>query len=83
MLLGAPAFMQLDALNRVLHELNRLSAAYLRIDSLKSRMIYPTLKDMPAVAGVSLKNGARVASQSQARANFAMTMLYTKEIPCS
>lgn len=64
-LLGAPAFMQLDALNHVLHEPNRISAAYLRIDSLKSGAIYRTLKDMPAVAGVSLKNDARVALQKQ------------------
>ncbi len=64
-LLGAPAFMQLDALNRALKEPNRISAAYLRIDSAHSGAIYRTLKDMPAVAGVSLKNDARAALQKQ------------------
>lgn len=64
-LLGAPAFMQLDALNRALGEPNRVSAAYLRIDSAESAAIYRTLKDMPAVAGVSLKSDARAALQKQ------------------
>lgn len=62
-LLGAPAYMDLDALNRVLREPNRVSGAYLAIDSARSNAIYRTLKDMPAVAGVSLKADARDAFQ--------------------
>lgn len=64
-LLGAPAFMQLEALNRELREPNRISAAYLRIDSAHSGAIYRTLKEMPMVAGVSLKSDARAALQKQ------------------
>lgn len=64
-LLGAPAYMQLRALNRVLREPHRVSAAYLRIDSNKSAAIYRTLKEMPAVAGVSLKSDARAALRKQ------------------
>lgn len=64
-LLGSPAYMQFNALNRALHEPNRLSGAYLRIDSLKADKIYQTLKDMPTIAGVSLKNDARAAFQKQ------------------
>lgn len=64
-LLGAPAFMRLSTLNRVLREPNRVSAAYLRIDAAQSGAIYRTLKQMPAVAGVSLKNDARAALKKQ------------------
>ncbi len=64
-LLGSPAFMQLSALNRALGEPNRVSAAYLRIDSAHSSAIYRTLKQMPSVAGVSLKRDARAALQKQ------------------
>lgn len=62
-LLGSPAFMELGALNRALHEPNRVSGAYLRIDAAQSEHIYRLLKDMPTVAGVSLKTDARVAFQ--------------------
>jgi putative ABC transport system permease protein len=64
-LLGAPAFMDLAALNQALREPNRVSGAYLRIDSAKGKGIYRALKDMPAVAGVSLKEDARAALQKQ------------------
>mgnify|MGYP006286228049 CR=1 FL=1 len=63
--LGAPAYMQRESLNRALKEPNRLSAAYLRIDSAQSNAIYRTLKEMPAVAGVSLKSDTRAALQKQ------------------
>ena len=63
--LGAPAYMQRETLNRALKEPNRLSAAYLRIDSAYSSTIYRTLKKMPAVSGVSLKSDARAALQKQ------------------
>ncbi len=64
-LLGAPAFMELNALNRALRESNRISAAYLRIDAAQSGAIYRRLKKMPSVAGVSLKSDARAALQKQ------------------
>lgn len=61
--LGAPAYMELDALNRALREPNRISGAYLRIDAAHQETVYRALKDMPAVAGVSLKADARAAFQ--------------------
>ncbi|WDR04669.1 FtsX-like permease family protein [Devosia rhodophyticola] len=60
-LLGSPAYMNLTALNRALREPNRVSGAYLSIDSNQSEAIYQTLQDMPSVAGVSLKADARNA----------------------
>ncbi|MFT4618911.1 MAG: putative ABC transport system permease protein, partial [Polaromonas sp.] len=62
-LLGAPAYLPLDALNRVLGEPGRVSGAYLSIDSAKAEAIYARLRDMPTVAGVSLKAQARDAFQ--------------------
>lgn len=62
-LLGAPAYLPLDVLNRVLGEPGRVSGAYLSIDSAKADAIYARLKDMPTVAGVSLKAQARDAFQ--------------------
>jgi putative ABC transport system permease protein len=60
-LLGAPAYLELGALNRALKEPNRVSGAYLRIDQARSAKIYRDIKDMPVVAGVSLRNDARRA----------------------
>jgi putative ABC transport system permease protein len=60
-LLGAPAYMNLTALNRALREPGRISGAYLTIDAAYGDAIYLALKDMPTVAGVSLKSDARDA----------------------
>lgn len=54
-LLGSPAFMELGALNRALHEPNRVSGAYLRIDAAQSEHIYRLLKDMPTDARVAFQ----------------------------
>lgn len=62
-LLGSPVYMELGALNRALREPNRVSGAYLRVDAAHSENVYRTLKDMPTVAGVSLKADARNAFQ--------------------
>ena len=62
-LLGAPAYMELSALNTALGEPDRVSGAYLRIDTDRATQIYETLKDMPAIAGVSLREEARNAFQ--------------------
>lgn len=62
-LMGSPVFLQIDQLNRALKEPGRVNGAYLRIDQNYSEQIYQTLKDKPGVAGVSLKEQARIAFQ--------------------
>ncbi|MFT6456629.1 ABC transporter permease [Pseudophaeobacter arcticus] len=57
-LLGAPAYMDLTALNQVLREPRRVTGAYLTIDAARADAIYETLQDMPTVAGLSLKADA-------------------------
>jgi len=62
-LLGSPAYIEIDALNRAMREPGRISAASLRVDSAQSDAIYRRLKGMPAVVGVSLKENARESLQ--------------------
>lgn len=62
-LFGSPAYMQIDALNRFLREPLRVSGAYLRIDPDRADDIYRQIKEMPAVAGVSVKAEARDSLQ--------------------
>lgn len=63
--MGAPAFMDLDSLNRALREPNRISGAWLRIDEAKASSIYRELKRMPTIAGVRIKRDSRVAFREQ------------------
>lgn len=60
-LLGAPAFMNIDSLNRLLNEPGRVSGAFLRIDSTAQAQLYARLKNLPAVAGVTIKASSRRA----------------------
>ncbi len=60
-LLGAPAFMEIGALNRALKEPGRVSGAFLTVDSDQADAVAAAIKDMPAVAGVSRKNDQRDA----------------------
>jgi len=60
-LLGSPAFMDIAALNRILREPGRASGTFLAIDENHAEAIYERLRDMPAVAGFSLKSEARDA----------------------
>lgn len=55
---GTNAYMDRDALHRLLQEDRRISGAFLRIDSLKSRYIYDFLQQTPRTAGVSIKAAA-------------------------
>lgn len=60
-LLGAPAFMKMDALNRAMNEPGRISGAYLRVDSEQYPALFAALRDVPSVAGVTRKSDARAA----------------------
>lgn len=60
-LLGSPTYMDLDWLNRYLNEPERISGAYITIDSKHSDSIYAALKAMPSVAGISLKKDSQAA----------------------
>jgi len=62
-LVGAPAFMEIDALNRALGTPGRVTGAYITRDSAAADIVSEALKARPAVAGVSVKAEARDAFQ--------------------
>lgn len=57
-LIGTPAYMEMEALNRRLKEPNRVTGAYLKIDPNKRDAVYENLKAVPMIAGVSLRREA-------------------------
>jgi putative ABC transport system permease protein len=64
--IGVSAYLQREALNRVLREGPAISGAYLAVDKAQSPAILRRLRDMPAVAGTS--------SRSRVLASFYETM---------
>jgi len=50
--LGVNAYMQRDAMNRLLKEGDAISGAYLRVDGRYQREVYTELRNMPRIAGV-------------------------------
>jgi putative ABC transport system permease protein len=59
--IGSPAYMEIGALNRTLDQGLVVSGAHLRIDPERRQTVYRALKDMPAVAGVTLRQESRAA----------------------
>ena len=57
-LLGTSAYMEIRDLNRLLQEGESISGALLQVDALKQDQLYRTLKQLPAVAAVSIKTAA-------------------------
>ena len=57
-LIGTPAYMTNDALNRHLKEPGRISGAYMKIDPTHRDEVYDELKNIPKIAGVSLRREA-------------------------
>lgn len=62
-LLGSPAFMRMETLNRELGEWGRVSGAFLRVDGDQLPALYKALKSMPSVAGVTRREDSRAAMQ--------------------
>lgn len=56
--LGTAAYMDIDALRRLLKEGSTLTGAALLTDSLFAERLLTTIKEIPAVAGVTLKRAA-------------------------
>jgi len=60
-LMGAPAFMEIGALSRVLNEPGQITGAMLTIDPAQLDDLTDHLKAMPQIAGISLKSDIRKA----------------------
>ncbi len=54
-ILGTNAYMDLHALNRLLQEDRSISGALLQVDAAQQQKLYQTLKGLPAIAAVSIK----------------------------
>jgi putative ABC transport system permease protein len=57
--LGLSAYMDLDAVNRLMREGTVLSGAHLHIDTAQATALYTRLKRTPGIGGVTLTNVAR------------------------
>ncbi|OWU82998.1 ABC transporter permease [Oceanicola sp. 22II-s10i] len=62
-LLGAPAYMRIDSLNRAMREPGLISGLHVRVDAAQADAIWLSLKDMPAVAGVSVAEDMQASLQ--------------------
>ncbi|MBL8221253.1 MAG: ABC transporter permease [Bryobacterales bacterium] len=60
-LIGLAAYMDLDALNRMMQEGHTISGAYLRVDPVEAEALYRQLKRTPAVSSVAVRE-AMIAS---------------------
>ncbi|MEW6602309.1 MAG: FtsX-like permease family protein [Nitrospirota bacterium] len=56
--IGVSAYMDLSALNRILHEGNAVSGAYLSVDSGHLHDIFDKLKERPRIAGTEIRERA-------------------------
>jgi putative ABC transport system permease protein len=56
--MGVSAYMKLSSLNSMMREGNAISGAYLAIDSLHLNDIFDTLKEMPRISGVEMREKA-------------------------
>lgn len=76
--IGLQAYMDLNALNRLMREGNAISGAYISVDSKYQHEIYRKLVDMPRVAGVVMrKNEIKNFYDIQAEAFLFFTFVAT------
>jgi putative ABC transport system permease protein len=73
--MGTAAYMNIEALRRLVREGDTLSGAFLKVDSARVDDLYTRLKETPAVAGVSLK-GAAIESFEKTLAETFYVMIF-------
>ena len=74
--MGTAAYMEIDALQRLLREGGALSGAFLKVDAAQVDALYQRLKDTPAVAGVSLKRTAIESFEKTLRDTFYVMIFF-------
>jgi len=70
--LGMGAYMDLDALSRLMDEHLAVNAALLRVDRGSERAVTHRLKDTPAISGVEIKENALISFQQTLAASMAI-----------
>jgi putative ABC transport system permease protein len=71
--MGTNAYMDVDALHRLMREGDTLSGAYLQADARRLPALYARLKSTPAVGGVTLKSAALGSFESTLAESIGMT----------
>jgi putative ABC transport system permease protein len=74
--MGTAAYMEIDALHRVLEEGGSLSGVYLAVDHRQADRLYDRRKETPAVAGVNLKRSAIDSFQSTLAETFYVMIFF-------
>jgi putative ABC transport system permease protein len=74
--LGTSAYLEIDALRRLMREGDTLSGAFLQVDESVSDRLYERLKGTPRVAGVSLKRAALDAFQETVAETFYIMIFF-------
>jgi putative ABC transport system permease protein len=70
--MGANAYMRIDALNRLMHEGETISGAYISFDANETDRFYQAIKDTPVIAGATLKGAAMQNFQDTLAESFLM-----------
>jgi putative ABC transport system permease protein len=81
-LVGLSAWMELEALHRLLREGGTLSGAYLQVDRNSRERLYRTLKGIPAIAGVNVTEAARESFAKVTAQNMTLTTTFNLIFAC-
>jgi putative ABC transport system permease protein len=80
--LGLSVYMDQSALHRLMREGNKLSGAYLQVDSIEMPRLYRKLKSTPKVAGVSLTEAALRSFERTMAENMGIMTTLTVVFAC-
>lgn len=56
--IGTPAYMRIEALNRLMEEANTVNAVHVLADGARERLLFRELRELPRVSSVALKRAA-------------------------
>lgn len=79
---GLSAYMDLEALGRMMGEDGVISGAHVRVDPALQGQLYRTLKDMPAVAGVAVKASTIKSMRDTITANLMYSVMFNIVFAC-
>jgi putative ABC transport system permease protein len=80
--IGTAVYMDLDALNRLMSERDRISGAYVSSDSRAIDRLYRELKDIPRVASVTIKGSAIKSFRDTVMENLMQMQLFNVIFAC-
>jgi len=76
--LGTAAYMDLDALHRIMREGRVLSGAFLQVDGLEIDGLYSRFKATPTIVGVALKDAAIRSFRDTVQANMGIIIFFNQ-----